>query len=202
MRSAARTHGGIAQRSERSVVNRCQRGFDPHFRLRAQCPSSMSDRTLGYEPGGRGSTPRMGAASSHCLSHGPAPGCPSPLAPVPLGVQARSVSTPASQAGLTGGSTRGLHHQGVAQPEERQSGRLEAAGADPVALTNCFYQRVAQLEERQHRKLEAAGAGPVTLTAVVSVSRGGRSTAQDAGMWPPQYGFDSHPSLPIRRSER
>lgn len=26
-------------------------------------------------------------------------------------------------------------------------------------------QRVAQLEERQHRKLEAAGAGPVTLTA-------------------------------------
>ena len=128
----------------------------------------MAARTLGYEPGRRGSTPRMGAVSSQRLSQGLAPGCPSPLAPEPT----RSPGSISIDTCITSRPDRGQH------PGTPPSGRSSARRA-PVWETggrrgrSCrpdhrIHQRVAQLEERQHRKLEAAGAGPVTLTAVVS----------------------------------
>lgn len=138
--------------------------------VRSLCPPSLSDRTLGREPGRRGSIPRVGAASS--LS--------SLARPWRRGVHPRSrhraLWSPGSisiDTCITSRPDRG-QHPGT-PPSGRSSARRapvwEAGGrrGSSCRPDHRFHQRVAQPEERQHRKLEAAGAVPATLTAVFSL---------------------------------
>lgn len=185
--------GGIAQRSERPVVNRCQRGFNPHFRLRTQCPSSLSDEDTRLRTGRAWFNSTDGRCLS-CLSRVRPPGCPSPIA-------RRAVWSPGSisiDTCLTHRTDRGRH---PGAPPRFTSGRSsvrrapvwEAGGRRGRSCRpdHRFHQRVAQPEERRHRKPEAAGAGPATLTSGVVVQR-----PRTPGRGPGNMGSTPiHPSL-------